>query len=230
MSATVTMAANGGIAPSNGTTKKNKKNKNKQKLQDVNGLLEERKPEVVVPPVSTVASKNKKKKKNKNKKPTEDAKEKPPLEVEPVIEAPVVQQVAESREEDEDEEAVNYEDEEEDDDEDDDDDDDDYDLEAHELFIKPPNRVFAQPFMKPPIAQPVHITKRIESPEPSATFVKKFAGDDCELVEDGKPDAEVGEKPGGCDVGSDNEEQEDVGDYCKGGYHPVKIGDLYNQR
>lgn len=31
-------------------------------------------------------------------------------------------------------------------------------------------------------------------------------------------------------MGSDNEEQEDVGDYCKGGYHPVKIGDLYAQR
>lgn len=32
------------------------------------------------------------------------------------------------------------------------------------------------------------------------------------------------------EVGSDNEEQEDVADYCKGGYHPVKIGDLYAQR
>ncbi len=32
------------------------------------------------------------------------------------------------------------------------------------------------------------------------------------------------------EMGSDNEEQEDAADYCKGGYHPVKIGDLYAQR
>uniref|UniRef100_A0A8C4R8H5 non-specific serine/threonine protein kinase n=1 Tax=Eptatretus burgeri TaxID=7764 RepID=A0A8C4R8H5_EPTBU len=31
-------------------------------------------------------------------------------------------------------------------------------------------------------------------------------------------------------VGSDDEEQEDPGDYCKGGYHPVRIGDLFNNR
>ncbi|XP_053328951.1 SRSF protein kinase 3 isoform X2 [Spea bombifrons] len=31
-------------------------------------------------------------------------------------------------------------------------------------------------------------------------------------------------------LGSDNEEQEDPTDYCKGGYYPVKIGDLFNGR
>nr|2X7G_A Chain A, UNCHARACTERIZED PROTEIN SRPK2 [Homo sapiens]5MYV_A Chain A, SRSF protein kinase 2,SRSF protein kinase 2 [Homo sapiens]5MYV_B Chain B, SRSF protein kinase 2,SRSF protein kinase 2 [Homo sapiens]5MYV_C Chain C, SRSF protein kinase 2,SRSF protein kinase 2 [Homo sapiens]5MYV_D Chain D, SRSF protein kinase 2,SRSF protein kinase 2 [Homo sapiens] len=31
-------------------------------------------------------------------------------------------------------------------------------------------------------------------------------------------------------MGSDDEEQEDPADYCKGGYHPVKIGDLFNGR
>ncbi|XP_057693813.1 SRSF protein kinase 2 isoform X2 [Corythoichthys intestinalis] len=31
-------------------------------------------------------------------------------------------------------------------------------------------------------------------------------------------------------LGSDDEEQEDPADYCKGGYHPVKIGDLFNAR
>uniref|UniRef100_F6XBC5 non-specific serine/threonine protein kinase n=1 Tax=Ciona intestinalis TaxID=7719 RepID=F6XBC5_CIOIN len=30
--------------------------------------------------------------------------------------------------------------------------------------------------------------------------------------------------------GSDDDEQEDPSDYCKGGYHPVKIGDLFNNR
>ncbi|XP_029465283.1 SRSF protein kinase 3 isoform X2 [Rhinatrema bivittatum] len=30
--------------------------------------------------------------------------------------------------------------------------------------------------------------------------------------------------------GSDDEEQEDPNDYCKGGYYPVKIGDLFNGR
>ncbi|CAN2389132.1 SRSF protein kinase [Pristimantis euphronides] len=31
-------------------------------------------------------------------------------------------------------------------------------------------------------------------------------------------------------LGSDDEEQEDPNDYCKGGYHQVKIGDLFNNR
>ncbi|KAJ1095255.1 hypothetical protein NDU88_000423 [Pleurodeles waltl] len=31
-------------------------------------------------------------------------------------------------------------------------------------------------------------------------------------------------------LGSDDEEQEDPGDYCVGGYYPVKIGDLFNGR
>ncbi|XP_074063606.1 SRSF protein kinase 3 isoform X2 [Macrotis lagotis] len=31
-------------------------------------------------------------------------------------------------------------------------------------------------------------------------------------------------------LGSDDEEQEDPTDYCKGGYYPVKIGDLFNRR
>ena len=30
--------------------------------------------------------------------------------------------------------------------------------------------------------------------------------------------------------GSDDDEQEDPKDYCKGGYHPVTIGSLFNQR
>ena len=29
---------------------------------------------------------------------------------------------------------------------------------------------------------------------------------------------------------SENEEQEDAKDYCKGGYHPVCIGDMYQAR
>jgi hypothetical protein len=28
----------------------------------------------------------------------------------------------------------------------------------------------------------------------------------------------------------EQEEQEDFRDYCKGGYHPIKIGDVYNSR
>lgn len=28
----------------------------------------------------------------------------------------------------------------------------------------------------------------------------------------------------------EQEEQEDFRDYCKGGYHPVKIGDVYSNR
>jgi len=31
-------------------------------------------------------------------------------------------------------------------------------------------------------------------------------------------------------LGSDDDEQESPKDYCKGGYHPVKVGDLYNSR
>ncbi|KAG7472614.1 hypothetical protein MATL_G00110550 [Megalops atlanticus] len=37
-----------------------------------------------------------------------------------------------------------------------------------------------------------------------------------------EPDEEI--------LGSDDEEQEDPNDYCKGGYHHVKIGDLFNGR
>ena len=31
-------------------------------------------------------------------------------------------------------------------------------------------------------------------------------------------------------LGSDDDEQEAPQDYCKGGYHAVKIGDLYHNR
>ncbi|KAI0982554.1 hypothetical protein GJ496_011668, partial [Pomphorhynchus laevis] len=31
-------------------------------------------------------------------------------------------------------------------------------------------------------------------------------------------------------MGSDDDEQEDPKDYCRGGYHPVQIGDVYNKR
>ena len=31
-------------------------------------------------------------------------------------------------------------------------------------------------------------------------------------------------------LGSDEEEQEDSKDYCKGGYHPVNLGQVYNDR
>ena len=31
-------------------------------------------------------------------------------------------------------------------------------------------------------------------------------------------------------LGSDDDEQEDSSDYCVGGYHPVKIGDLFYDR
>ena len=31
-------------------------------------------------------------------------------------------------------------------------------------------------------------------------------------------------------LGSDDDEQEAPTDYCKGGYHPVKIGDLFHNR
>ncbi len=98
------------------------------------------------------------------------------------------------------------------------------------------------------------VNKRIESPEPSATFYAQPAkqqqqhfpaqttnvqldyecGEDEEEDED-SGDEEAMQKDGKvhqeeAEVGSDNEEQEDVSDYCKGGYHPVKIGDLYAQR
>lgn len=31
-------------------------------------------------------------------------------------------------------------------------------------------------------------------------------------------------------LSEDEEEQEDAGDYCRGGYHPVRIGDLFHFR
>ncbi|MFT7812670.1 SRSF protein kinase 2 [Arapaima gigas] len=44
------------------------------------------------------------------------------------------------------------------------------------------------------------------------------------------PDPAVAPEPEEEILGSDDEEQEDPADYCKGGYHPVKIGDLFNGR
>ena len=39
-----------------------------------------------------------------------------------------------------------------------------------------------------------------------------------------------GDSDGNVNDFSDNDEQEDIKDYCKGGYHPVRIGDVYNGR
>ena len=101
--------------------------------------------------------------------------------------------------------------------------------------------------------QTVKLTKRVESPEPAANFFPSKASqfinhqgevdeDEYELEEDEESGDEDEEElisiqkqkeqqaTEEAEVGSDNEEQEDVGDYCKGGYHPVKIGDLYAQR
>ena len=40
-----------------------------------------------------------------------------------------------------------------------------------------------------------------------------------------------GEDEGTHDIrGSDDDEQEDPKDYCKGGYHPITIGSVFNQR
>ncbi len=51
---------------------------------------------------------------------------------------------------------------------------------------------------------------------------------------DGGSDVEEEEGAGGEDShdirGSDDDEQEDPKDYCKGGYHPVAIGSTFNQR
>jgi hypothetical protein len=45
-------------------------------------------------------------------------------------------------------------------------------------------------------------------------------------------DNEEGEEDEGThDIrGSDDDEQEDPKDYCKGGYHPITIGSIFNQR
>jgi hypothetical protein len=90
--------------------------------------------------------------------------------------------------------------------------------------------------------------KRIESPEPTATFVQNsninkhinendFTNNDEDDEFDTENDNTLNDisqqqkqQLNENDVGSDNEEQEDVADYCKGGYHPVRIGDLYNNR
>ena len=60
----------------------------------------------------------------------------------------------------------------------------------------------------------------------AAMFNKKDADEDedeeHEDVGDENEDQEKNE--------SDKEEQEDAKDYCKGGYHPINIGDVFNQR
>lgn len=50
-------------------------------------------------------------------------------------------------------------------------------------------------------------------------------GDGSDIEEEGRVDDE------NQDIrGSDDDEQEDPKDYCKGGYHPVTIGSSFNQR
>lgn len=45
-------------------------------------------------------------------------------------------------------------------------------------------------------------------------------------------DSSSNESDGGTDdmYASDEEEQEESSDYCKGGYHPVQIGDVFQNR
>ncbi|XP_048468064.1 SRSF protein kinase 1a [Rhincodon typus] len=59
--------------------------------------------------------------------------------------------------------------------------------------------------------------KILKKPEPQRRTHP--ATTECEVQE---PEDEI--------LGSDDEEQEDPSDYCKGGYHHVKIGDLFNGR
>jgi hypothetical protein len=78
--------------------------------------------------------------------------------------------------------------------------------------------------------------KRIESPEPTPTFTKtlekfvKKCDNENDSSDSDENEDDNQENDNQSEIGSDNEEQEDAVDYCKGGYHPVKIGDLYNQR
>ena len=54
-------------------------------------------------------------------------------------------------------------------------------------------------------------------------------GSDNEIEEEEEGGGE-GEGEGHDIRGSDDDEQEDPKDYCKGGYHPVTIGSTFNQR
>ncbi|GAB6033469.1 hypothetical protein CHUAL_013354 [Chamberlinius hualienensis] len=49
-------------------------------------------------------------------------------------------------------------------------------------------------------------------------------------VESSRPDSFYDDDDDEEILGSDDDEQEDPKDYCKGGYHPVKIGDLFSNR
>jgi hypothetical protein len=88
---------------------------------------------------------------------------------------------------------------------------------------------------------------RIESPEPISVIKsstsnlkqnKKYttcnpddSEEEIEEIEQESTNKEVNEVISTEErIESDNEEQEDINDYCKGGYHPVRIGDLYNSR
>ncbi|KAL5518147.1 hypothetical protein EMCRGX_G003832 [Ephydatia muelleri] len=66
--------------------------------------------------------------------------------------------------------------------------------------------------------------KNYKAAKPGTTRDKRAGiappGDDERVSEDEESDY----------TSSDEEEQEDPRDYCKGGYHPVQIGDIYNKR
>nr|XP_045622570.1 uncharacterized protein LOC123773120 isoform X1 [Procambarus clarkii] len=70
------------------------------------------------------------------------------------------------------------------------------------------------------IARPTSIERILYGIDPSPYKVKRTDIRDRELEEEEREEV----------LGSDDEEQEDPFDYCKGGYHPVKIGDLFYNR
>ncbi|KAK8738875.1 hypothetical protein OTU49_003715 [Cherax quadricarinatus] len=68
--------------------------------------------------------------------------------------------------------------------------------------------------------RPTSVERILYGIEPSPYNIKRTDIRDRELEEEEREEV----------LGSDDEEQEDPFDYCKGGYHPVKIGDLFYNR
>ena len=67
-------------------------------------------------------------------------------------------------------------------------------------------------------------TKKKSKPKEEDDFTNSSEEDDDDFVDENEDGDKSKNEP------SDMEEQEDPKDYCKGGYHPVNIGDVYNGR
>uniref|UniRef100_A0A4W5K7R5 non-specific serine/threonine protein kinase n=1 Tax=Hucho hucho TaxID=62062 RepID=A0A4W5K7R5_9TELE len=92
------------------------------------------------------------------------------------------------------------------------------------ILLTPSSDTLSTPVLSSPIAPSLGIPPILSSPKP---LISSSQTTPPQALSPPPPDFTP---PPTELLGSDDEEQEDPSDYCKGGYYPVKIGDLFNGR